>query len=71
MSCARLSHYFSKDPLAASTSFCESKLKVAPEAMFPSLSLHLPLEASLGLVVGDPADTGRGEILGVSSAAQP
>lgn len=68
MSYARLSNYPSKDPLTAATLLCERKLKVAPEAMFTSLSLHLPVEASLGLVVGDPADTGRGEILGVSSA---
>lgn len=49
--------------------FRECKLKVAPEAKFTSLSLHLPMEASLGLVVDDPGDTGRGEILGVFFAA--
>lgn len=65
---ARLSSYSSKDPLTAATWLCEHKLKVAPEAVFTSLSLHLPVEASLGLVVGDPADTRRGEILGVSAA---
>lgn len=57
----RLSNYSCKDPLTAGTMQCESKLKVAPEATFTSLSLHLPGEASLGLVVGDPTDTGKGE----------
>lgn len=65
----RLSNYSSKEPLTAVSSLCERKLKVAPEAALTSLSLHFTVEASLGLVVGDPADIGRGEILGVSSAA--
>lgn len=69
MPCTRPSNYSIKDLLTAVMLFRECKLKVAPEAKFTSLSLHLPMEASLGLVVDDPGDTGRGEILGVFFAA--
>lgn len=50
-----------KDPLTTAAWLCEHKLKVVPEAMLTSLSLHLHVEASLERVVGDPADTRRGE----------
>lgn len=63
----------SKDPLTAATLLCEHKLNVAPEAVFASLSLPLPVEAPLGLAMGDPAGTGSdpGCILSLLSPGTP
>lgn len=47
-----------QDFRTAATLLCEHKPNVAPEAVFASLSLPLPVESPLGLVVADSADTG-------------